>query len=424
MPVALAPGWDAVEPYALGLLFLGVVMFVAIGALSHEHERAWSASVVYLLLGVVGAVGLGVLDIAPLDPLGSDDLFVQRLTEFALVVAVFAAGLSVESQIGRRKWTNVAVLLAVVMPITIALIALFGIYAMGLSAGAAILLGAILAPTDPVLAGDVGLGAPGDHQDSAEPRFSLHTEAGMNDGLASPFVVLGLIVAEHGGDAGRIAEWVAVDVLYAAGLATAIGGVLGYAIAAATVRLRNRRYLSEEFDQYVGLAAALVAYGAAEVTGGYGLLAVFVAGFAFRRYEFGHELNRRVHDGAESYGKLLELLVILMLGSLVTVDRLGEPGLVGWLLAPLLIVVIRPALVVPLASRTLMTAKERLFLGWFGVRGVAALFYAAYVVHAGVLPGDEEATVFWTAAAVVMVSVVVHGVSASPLTRRWLDPET
>jgi NhaP-type Na+/H+ or K+/H+ antiporter len=423
VPVAIGPGWDLVDPFALGLLFLGIVIFVAIVALSHEHERAWSATVVYLLLGLLTAAGMSLIDVTPLDPLGDGDLVVERLTEVALVVAIFGAGLSVES-ISRRKWANVAVLLGVVMPLTIAAIALFGVYAMGLSAGAAIMLGAILAPTDPVLAGDVGLGRPGEHADSSEPRFSLHTEAGMNDGLASPFIVLGIVVAAYGGDVGRIAEWFAIDVVYAIGIAAVAGGALGYATAAATVRLRAREFLLADLDQYVGLAAALLAYGAAEVIGGYGFLAVFAAGFGFRRYEFGHEVNRRVHDGTEDYGKLFELLVILLLGSLVTFDRLGEPGLAGWLLAPLLIVVLRPALVVPLAGRTLMTAKERLFLGWFGVRGVAALFYAAFVVHEGVLSADEEATVFWTAAAVVMVSIVVHGTSASPLGRRWLDPRT
>jgi len=421
--VALASGWDVAEPFAIGVLFAGAVVFVAIGALSHEHERAWSATVVYLALGVLAAAGLRVLDVAPLDPLGRHVLVVQRLTELALIVAVFAAGLAVEGSLSRRKWASVALLLGVVMPATVALVALFGVWVMGLSTGAAILLGAILAPTDPVLAGDVGLGAPGDNAESAEPRFSLHTEAGMNDGLAAPLVLVGLLVAERGGTSW-LGEWLAVDLLYATVVAAAIGGLLGYAIAAATVRLRERDMLAQEFDQYVGLAAALLSYGAAEVAGGYGLLAVFGAGFGFRRYEFGHEVNRRVHDGADAYGKLLELAVILMLGSLVTFDRLGEPGWSGWLLAGVLLFVIRPLLVVPLADRQLMTPKERVFLGWFGVRGVAALFYAAFVVREGVLDASETATVFWTAAAVVMVSVVVHGITASPLTRRWLDPRT
>ena len=174
MPLALGPGWEAAEPYALGLLFLGLATFVAIGALSHEHDRAWSATIIYLVLGGVAAVGLNVLDIAPLDPL-QDEQLIQRVTELALIVAIFAAGLAVEREISRRKWVSVAVLLLVVMPATIGIIALFGTQVMGLSLGAAIILGAMLAPTDPVLAGDVGLGAPGENEDSGEPRFSLHT---------------------------------------------------------------------------------------------------------------------------------------------------------------------------------------------------------------------------------------------------------
>lgn len=422
MPLALGPGFEAAEPYALGLLFLGLATFVAIGALSHEEERAWSATIIYLVLGVAAAAGLSVLDIAPLDPL-KDDQLIQRVTELGLIVAIFAAGLSVEREVSRRKWLSTAMLLLIVMPATIGLIALFATQAMGLSIGAAIILGAMLAPTDPVLAGDVGLGAPGENEDSGEPRFSLHTEAGINDSLAAPFVVLGLFVAEEGGT-GWLGEWLAVDVAYSIVVAALIGAAAGYCIAAAMVRLRARRLLDHEFDQFAAVAAVLVVHGLTEALGGYGFAAVFVAGFAFRHYEFGHEVNKRVHDGAEDYGKLLELLVILGLGSMVTLDRLGEPGLAGWLLAPVLLLVIRPALVIPLADRTLMTVKERVFLGWFGVRGVATLFYGAVVVHSGVLDAGEMSTVFWTAAAVVMVSLVAHGISAAPLSRRWLDPET
>ena len=422
MPLALGPGWEPVEPYALGLLFLGLATFVAIAALSHEQERAWSATVVYLALGLVAAVGLNVLDVDQLDPF-EDEILVERVTELAIIVAIFAAGIAVERGIDRRKWLSVARLLVIVMPLTIAAIALFGTQVMGLSLGAALLLGAILSPTDPVLAGDVGLGAPGEHEGSSEPRFSLHTEAGINDGLAAPFVILGLFVVEEGG-VEWLPEWLAIDVAYPIVVGIVVGALAGTGIGAGIVRLRERNYLAHEFDQFVALAAVMVVHGATEAIGANGFVAVFAAGFAFRRYEFHHEVNRRVHDGAEDFGKLLELLVILGLGSLVTLDGLGEPGLAGWLLAPLLLLVIRPVLVLPLAERTIMSARERLFLSWFGVRGVATLFYAAFVIHEGVLPDDEEATVFWTAAVVVMVSVVAHGVTAAPLMRRWLDPET
>lgn len=412
-----APG----DPWPIALLFLGVVVLVAVAALSHEHERAWSATIIYLGCGLLAAVGLKLLGVDALDPL-RDARYIQRLTELALIVAVFAAGLTIERRVERRQWRSVAVLLVVAMPVTIAAIAAFGMAAMGLSFAGALLLGAVLAPTDPVLAGDVGLGAPGESDTSPEPRFSLHTEAAINDGLASPFVLLGLFVAGEGGT-GWLGSWVLSDVLYGIGVSAVLGAAAGTGIARLVVTLRGRGLLDPQLDTFVALGAVLVVYGAAEALDTYGLLAVFAAGFFFRRYEFGHEVNRRLHDGAGGVGKVLELAVILMLGSLVTVDGLGVPGIAGWLLAPLLVFVIRPAVVLPIADRRLMSGRERLFLAWFGVRGVAALFYAAVVVRARVLPLEETRIIFWTVAVCVMVSIVVHGVTATPLTRRWLVAE-
>lgn len=416
--IALDPGLHAGDAYALGLLFAGIAIFFAIGALSHEHERAWSAAVIYLGLGFVAAVGLHVLDVQPLDPLEGSRI-PERVSEVAIVLAVFTAGLSIERLVSVRQWRSVAVLLLVVMPLTIGAVALFATQAMGLSLAAAIILGAILAPTDPVLAGDVGLSPPGESDHAHDPQFSLHTEAGLNDGFAAPFVLAGVLIATEGGT-GWIGGWVLVDVLYAIGVATLIGAVAGYCVAAATVRLRDRDFLSHDFDAFVALGAVLLIYGAVEAVGAYGFVGVFWAGFTFRRYEFEHEVNRRIHDGADEYAKLFELASILLLGSLVTFDGLGEPGVAGWLLAPLLLLVIRPAIVLPLSAGSLLGWGQRFFLAWFGVRGIAALFYAAYVAHTGALSPGETATVFWTTMAVVMVSIVVYGVSASPLTRRLL----
>jgi NhaP-type Na+/H+ or K+/H+ antiporter len=416
--LAAGPGLQIGDEYALGVLFAGIALYVAIGALSHEHERAWSAAVIYLALGLGAAVGMNALGIAPLDPF-QDEIVLQRLTELAIILAIFSAGLSIAKLVSMRQWRSVAVLLVVVMPITIGLVALFATQAMGLSLGAAIILGAVLAPTDPVLAGDVGLGPPGENEEAEDPEFSLHTEAGLNDGLAFPFVLAGLLIADEGGT-GWVLEWVATDVVYALAVATVVGAAAGYLIAGAHVRLRDRELLSHDFDAFVALATVLCVYGLVELVGAYGFVAVFWAGFTFRRYELGHEVNRRVHDGADEYAKLFELGVLLVLGSLVTWEGLGEPGVAGWLLAPLLIVVLRPAIVLALSTGSLLSWGQRFFLAWFGVRGIAAIFYAAYVIHTGTLSDGEERTIFWTAVVVVLVSVVVHGTSAAPLTRRLL----
>jgi NhaP-type Na+/H+ or K+/H+ antiporter len=418
VPLAADTGLKLADHFALGLIGFGVALFAAIGALSHEEERAYSASIIYLSLGLVGAGALSLLEIEPIN-FHRDASLIEHVTELALIVAVFSTGLAIERQLRWREWRAVGGLIGVVMPLTIAAVALFGTLVMDLSLGAAIVLGAVLAPTDPVLAGDVGVAPPGDPLEE-EARFNLGTEAAINDGLASPFVLLGIFVAGEGGT-GWLTEWVAADFFYAALVGAALGGAGGYFLGALAVRLRDAKLLDSRLDYYVAIPTALVVYGAAEFAGAYGLVAAFCAGVAFRRYEVGHEYNRHLHEGAEVVEKFGELVVILLLGSMVTTAGLGAPGLTGWLLVPMLLIVIRPALVMALFARSRMNIRERAFVAWFGVRGVASLYYVVIAVGAGVLSPGEEATMFWTAAVCVMVSIVVHGVSASPLSRRLLD---
>jgi sodium/hydrogen antiporter len=415
--LAALPGFHWADEYMLALVGFGVALFAAIGALSHQQERAFSASIIYLGLGLVAAVGLSLLGVPPLDH-SADAKLIEHVTEVALVIAVFSTGIAIERRVSWHGWRSVAGLICVVMPLSIAAVAAFGYYVMDLSLGAAIILGALLCPTDPVLAGDVGVGPPGDTFED-EPRFNLGTEAALNDGLASPFVLLGMFVAGEGGSAW-LPEWLAADVLYATPVAAVLGAVGGYLMGGLAVRLRNADMLDRRLDYYFAIPTVLVIYGAAEVAGAYGLVAAFTGGLAFRRYEFGHEHNRHVHEGAEVVEKFGELVVILLLGSMITLSGLEVPGVAGWLLVPLLLFVIRPGLVMLLFARSRMTLGERVFVSWFGVRGVAAIYYVALVIGAGVLTSAEEEIVFWTAAACVTVSIVLHGFSANVLMRRLL----
>lgn len=417
----VSAGFSLGDLYVVGLAFFGLALFAGIGALSHQSERAFSASVIYLALGALAAMGLGVVGKSSFDPL-EDAKLLEHVTELALILAVLTSGLSIERPLQWREWRSVVLLIAVVMPVTIALVAAFGVVFMGLSLGAAVILGAILSPTDPVLAGDVGVGAPGTEHTRNEARFSLSGEAALNDGLASPFVLLGIFIASQAGTRW-VAEWVLADVLYAIAAAVLIGAAGGYGLAALAVGLRDRGLLLEQFDPWIALPVGLLAYGAVEAVGAYGLVGAFAAGLAFRRYEFGHEYNRRVHDGAEVVEKLGELAVILLLGSMLTRAGLLEPGLAGWLLAPALLLVIRPAAVLAtfLGRRTL-AVRERLFLAWFGTRGVATLFYTAIVAESGALSAGELRTVAWTGILVVAVSIIAHGLTATSLSARLLKP--
>ena len=420
LAAAIDPGLGSPDAYAVGLLFVGLAVLVAILALSHQRARAYSASIVYLAMGGAAAAGVALLDAPWLDLL-EDHTTVERASEIAVFVALFAAGLRLDRRLRWRAWRSTALLLGVVMPLTIAAVAAFGAYGMGLSAGAAIVLGAALAPTDPVLAGELGVGPPRERNE-AEPAFALTSEAGLNDGLSFPFVLLGLVVAGGAGPGG-IAEWLAADVVYATLAGVAIGAAGGWALSALAARLRERSLVARELDGWAALGAVLAIYGLTQVAGAYGFLAAFAGGIAFRRRERDHEYNTSVHAGAATVEKVLELAMILLLGSLLTLDGLEAPGLSGWLLAPLLLLVVRPAASAVGLVRSPMRPRERAWVAWFGVRGVGSLYYAAAAVGAGVLAPTEEVTVAWTVVAVVVVSIVVHGVTGAPLTRRLLGEQ-
>jgi NhaP-type Na+/H+ or K+/H+ antiporter len=419
-PFAADAGLHIGEPLAVGLLFIGLAIFAAVGALSHQRERAFSASLIYLGLGVAAAIAIDVADLPWVDPV-QDARLLNHLTEIAIIVALFSAGLKLDRPITWRAWSTTARLLLVAMPLTIAAIAVLGGTLLGLSTAAAVLLGASLAPTDPVLAGDIGVGPPGD-EDEHEPNFALTSEAGLNDGTAFPFVLAGILLATEGG-AGWVGEWLAIDVLYKIAAGLLIGAGVGFVAAWSVKLLRDRELLAPSFDQYHALATVLVIYGAAETLSAYGFLAAFAGGIAFRRYEMDHDVNGRVHEGAELAEKLLELSVILLLGSLLTFGGLGAPGWQGWLLAALVLVAVRPlACVVALLGSKLDRPQEKTFVAWFGVRGVGSLFYAAVIVQSGALAAGEQDLVVWTIIACVLLSVVVHGVTAGPSLRRMLAP--
>ena len=420
-PLAADTGFTFGDPFAVGVLFVGCAVFAAVGALSHQHERAFSASLIYLAIGCGAAAAIDVSGTDWVDPI-ADASALEHLTEIAVVVALFSAGLKLDRPLTWRAWGSTARLLLIAMPVTIGLVALLGSQLLGLSAAAALLLGACIAPTDPVLAGDIGVGPPGD-EDEHEPNFALTSEAGLNDGLAFPFVLAAIYMAGETGS-GWVGDWLAADVVYAIAGGTAIGAAVGLAAAWSVKRLRDRELLAPALDGYHAIATVLVIYGLAEVAGTYGFLAAFAGGLAFRRYESDHVTNARVHHGAELAEKLLELSVILLLGSLLTLTGLGLPGWEGWLLAALAIAAVRPlACVVALAGSQLERPSEKTFVAWFGVRGVGSLFYVAAAVGAGVLAPAERDVLVWTVIACVLLSIVVHGITAGPSMRRMLTPQ-
>jgi len=415
--VGTSQGFTVGGGHPLVLVLAGLALLVAVVALTREHERPFSSASVYLLLGAIASLVLRAIGVDLLDPL-ADPVVIERLTEVGVIIALFAAGLRLDRPLSFSGWKTPAMLLIVVMPVTIAAVMAWGMVAMGLSLGAAILLGAVLAPTDPVLASEVSVGPP-DEEDEPEPKFALTAEAGLNDGLAFPFVFLGLFVA--GEEEGWGLEWLTADVIYAIPVGLAVGALAGRLMSRLVVRMRRAGWIAATFDGWIAVAITLVVYGLTELIGAYGFLAAFSAGLMFRRSHQERDLHAGAHEGVAQVENVSELALILVLGSTVTFVGLAEPGVAGWLLVPVLLLVIRPVAAVLALWPLGLALRKRLFIGWFGIRGIGSLYYVAVALGAGVLAPEEASLLFWTVIACVGVSIVVHGVTATPLIREVVD---
>lgn len=382
---------------------------MGIAARANEEGRWWSSAMVYAALGLTAAAAISLLGVDWLSAEQDTDV-IEHVAEVAVVVTLYATGLQIDRALNLVAWRSVVVLLCVVLPITIGLVALLGMGLLGLSLGGALVLGAALAPTDPVLAGDVGVGPPG--EEDPEARFSLTAEASFNDGLAFPFLLAGLAIAADGGT-GWIGSWALIDVGYKVVVGVAVGAGMGHYAAKLVLPRRADERLKNDLDGWLTVAIALAVYGVAQTLSSYGFLAAITAGLAFRRYEHGHERHDEIHAGAQRIVQLLELGTIVLVMSMVTVTGLGVPGWQGWLLGALLVFVIRPAVAgVVLSPRWLETKAERGFVAFFGVRGLGSIYYVAVALGAGVLSPAEGRTLLWTVLVTVLVSIVVHGITA------------
>ncbi|WP_432544821.1 cation:proton antiporter [Kineococcus sp. SYSU DK002] len=369
---------------------------------------------------LAGGVALGFVPGLPtVDPV-EHATATQHVTEIVVIISLMGAGLALDRPIGRKAWTSTWRLIAVAMPLTIALVALGAHLLAGLPLVAALLLGAVLAPTDPVLASDVQVGEPSDAEGAEdEVRFALTSEAGLNDGAAFPVVHLAVALAAAGAAAGwsEVGHWALEDVLLR-GVVGVVGGlVIGKVLGALFFRspLPSLR-LADQAEGFTALAVTFLAYGLTELAHGYGFVAVFIAACTIRSAERAHGAHKVAHSFVEQIERMLTSWLLLLLGAALSDGLLEALTWQGALVGVLLIVVIRPLVGWVSLLGTPGGHRERLIIGIFGVRGIGSLFYLSYALaEEGTFPADPLwAVVGFT----VALSVVLHGLTATPLVRR------
>lgn len=402
---------------------------------SYVTRLPFTPTMVYLAIGIMlGPAGWAAVN---LDPSARINLFL-RCAEVAVVISLFTVGLKLRLPLRDKRWGPPLVLAFGSMAATVGLITLVGAWALHLPWGAAVLLGAILAPTDPVLASDVQMKHPGDRD---ELRLALSGEAGFNDGTSFPFVMLGLgLLGLH--DLGPGAwRWWAVDVGWAVAGGLAIGGTLGLGAGRLILHLRTRKREAVTLDEYLLLGLIGLSYGLAVKLHAYGFLAVFAAGFAVRAVERqqtrvdSKQVAKVLAHGTkgldpakdpqlepaymasallsfnEQLEHILEVGMVLMVGAALFVVGLAPAAL--WFV-PLLFCVIRPLAVLPVWLTGRFTPRQFAGVAWFGIRGIGSIYYLMYALNLG-LPGELARPMVSLTFTVVAVSIVAHGISVTPL---------
>lgn len=424
-------------PFSIWYLIIGALLVLMALAGSVLKRLPLSSSMFYLAAGLaLGPLGAGLLQ----PDILRHAALLERVTEAAVVISLFTAGLKLRLPLRDARWQPAFRLASAGMALTVGLIALVGVFALGLSPGAAVLLGAVLAPTDPVLASDVQVA---DAHDGEDVRFGLTGEAGLNDGTAFPFVMLGLGLLglhEVGGVGWR---WLAVDVVWATGAGLAVGTACGALIARLVLYLRREHREAVGLDDFLALGLIGLSYGVALLLHAYGFLAVFAAGLALRRVEREHSgdappdrvtpAKAEAEDATdaerapavmasavlafnEQLERITEVAVVIVLGAmLATVTWTSHPL---WWFIPVLFLVIRPAATFLSLPWTRTSIGQRAIIAWFGVRGVGSIYYLTYALTHG-LGGPEARELADIALAVVAASIVAHGVSVTPLMTKY-----
>jgi sodium/hydrogen antiporter len=363
----------------------------------------------------LGALIFAFPDLPGVIPHPNEELaIVERMSEFVVIVSLMGAGLKIDRPFGWKRWRLTWRLLGIAMPLTILALAWLGTSLLGLSLAAALLLGAALAPTDPVLASDVQVGPPGDSEED-EVRFTLTSEAGLNDGLAFPFVLLAIAFAQEGSLA-NVAEWFAYAVIWKIAAGIGMGYVIGRALGWLTFHLPNRAKLSRTGAGFVALGITCIAYGLTEMVRGYGFLAVFVAALALRATKPEHDYHNKLHDFAEELERLLMMVLLVLLGGAMTggdlFSALTWQAAVFGLLA---LFVVRPLAGWIGLIGTDPPPDEKAAISFFGIRGLGSIYYLAYALHHAKF---EDANLLWsTAGFIILVSIVLHGITVTPAMR-------
>ncbi|MGZ5248023.1 MAG: cation:proton antiporter [Flavitalea sp.] len=388
-------------------IILALVGFAALG-------MAWMPSVTrrfkisYPIIYVAaGAILYSLIPALPAaEPLINKN-FTLRITELVVIISLMGTGLRIDEKFSFQTWKVPFKLVTITMLISIAAVAFLGVSILHLALPSAVLLGAALAPTDPVLASDVQVGPPLENKVN-KVKFSLTAEAGLNDGMAFPFTWLAIILATEGKSIG---EWVTWYLLFKVMMGIGVGFLLGKGLSYVLFVLPEKNKHLKTRDGLVALSATIMVYGVTELLQGYGFIAVFVAAITLRNSELHHKYHLKLHSFIDEIERIVLAVVLLLFGGSLAQGALDGLTSQHMGVAILFLFVIRPAAVMLTLIGSDLNLKEKIAISFFGIRGIGSLFYLAFAFTISNAFNEED--IWATISFIILLSVIIHGLSAT-----------
>ncbi|MFJ1269940.1 cation:proton antiporter [Legionella lytica] len=394
------------------LIFIFGAAFLASAWLPSKLKKApFSLPMIWLIVGIF--VAILNTNLPNVNPLKNSQL-TERLTELALIISLLGAGLKLDRPVGWGNWNVTWRLLGITLPLSIGFMTLLLMFLLDMPFIVSFLLGALIAPTDPVLASDVQVGPPGKGEEH-DVRFALTSEAGLNDGLAFPFVQFAIALTIIPITAHSIIPWMLWSFLWKIGAGIIAGIGIGYLTA--RIILKPTTVFGPR-DGFIAVALTFLAYGGVQLINGYGFVGVFVAAHVFRHYDHDHILHTTLYNFTEQLERLIIPLLLVIMSVLVYQGLFTQITRNEIIASLIFLLFIRPitGLIGLIASK--IPFYHRAVISIFGIRGIGSFYYLAYALnHSSYFlkfgPQLWRMTVF-----IVLVSIVFHGMSASIVFQR------
>lgn len=393
------------ESYNLILFLLGVIGFLIAWLTIELEDRVISFPMIMVVLG--GLFYSLPFNLPDPDPNAQNNL-VLHLTELAVILSLMGTGLKIYKAFTFSNYRVPFLMILITMIGCILTVAFTGWLLAGLLPASALLMGAVFAPTDPVIADKVQVGF--EEKEEHPVPFSLTAEAGLNDGMAFPFTWLAILVASYGiAESEWMIDWMLYDILYRIGVGGILGFFLGRVLAYLLFTLPEKYGLPLIRREFLAIACTFLVYSLTEAIHAYGFISVFVAGLTLHHFEREHNFHKTMHDFIEQIEKVLLAIVLFLLGGYAVTYMFTYLYWQAVLLVLAFIFIIRPIFGRMALFNAAMSRKEKWVVSFMGMKGVGSFFYLAFGLQEANFGNNEQ---LWaTTGFLVLASVLIHGIA-------------